>query len=102
MHRLLPLAALLVPAALFAQAPDSEIHLAPLRVEGGVLRLGAPVNVTNRPGYDNQPSFTPDGAAILFTSDRSRIVTAPVEGAPPRPRGPTSIATTSPRSGSRR
>jgi dipeptidyl aminopeptidase/acylaminoacyl peptidase len=30
--------------------------------------IGTPVNVTNRPGYDNQPSFTPDGHAFLFTS----------------------------------
>jgi dipeptidyl aminopeptidase/acylaminoacyl peptidase len=28
------------------------------------------VNVTNSPGYDNQPSFTPDGRQILFTSIR--------------------------------
>jgi dipeptidyl aminopeptidase/acylaminoacyl peptidase len=28
------------------------------------------VNITNSPGYDNQPSFTPDGAGILYTSIR--------------------------------
>jgi dipeptidyl aminopeptidase/acylaminoacyl peptidase len=28
------------------------------------------VNITNSPGYDNQPSFRPDGGAILFTSIR--------------------------------
>ena len=28
------------------------------------------MNITRSPGYDNQPSFTPDGAAILFTSNR--------------------------------
>ena len=27
-------------------------------------------NLTARPGYDNQPSFTPDGATILYTSYR--------------------------------
>jgi hypothetical protein len=26
-----------------------------------------PINITNRAGYDNQPSFTPDGKGILFT-----------------------------------
>jgi Tol biopolymer transport system component len=26
-----------------------------------------PINITNRRGYDNQPSFTPDGKGILFT-----------------------------------
>jgi Tol biopolymer transport system component len=28
------------------------------------------VNITNSPGYDNQPSFAPDGGAIFFTSVR--------------------------------
>ncbi len=28
------------------------------------------MNITNSPGYDNQPSFRPDGGAILFTSIR--------------------------------
>jgi dipeptidyl aminopeptidase/acylaminoacyl peptidase len=57
------------PATAAAQgAPDTEIWLAPLRVEGGVAVVGTPVNVTNRPGYDNQPSFTPDGRAILYTA----------------------------------
>ena len=71
-------------AVLQAQAPpDTEIFLAPLSVTAGRITVGKPVNISSRPGYDNQPSFTPDGAAILFTSARSRLVSAPVEGAPP-------------------
>jgi WD40 repeat protein len=50
-----------------APPPDTEIFLAPL--EPGV-NVGRPVNITNSPGYDNQPSFTPDGASVLFTSIR--------------------------------
>lgn len=50
--------------------PSTDIFLAPVSVEKGVPVIGMPVNVTNRPGYDNQPSFTPDGRAILFTSVR--------------------------------
>jgi dipeptidyl aminopeptidase/acylaminoacyl peptidase len=50
------------------QPPSTDIFLAPLSVENGRPVIGAPINVTNRPGYDNQPSFTPDGHAILFTS----------------------------------
>jgi hypothetical protein len=58
-----------VPPA--AQAPpDTEIFLAPLSSANGELRVGAPVNITNNPGYDNQPFFTPDGTAILFSSMR--------------------------------
>ncbi|WP_210489308.1 TolB family protein [Rufibacter aurantiacus] len=34
------------------------------------LQAGTPTNITQRPGYDNQPSFTPDGKSILFTSQR--------------------------------
>jgi hypothetical protein len=54
-----------------AQAPpDTEIYLAPLRIAGGAVTVGEPQNITNNPGYDNQPFFTPDGRAILFTSIR--------------------------------
>ena len=55
------------PAPPAAPPPDTEIYLAPL--ESGV-KVGRPVNITNSPGYDNQPSFTPDGASVLFTSIR--------------------------------
>jgi hypothetical protein len=50
--------------------PDTEIYLAPLRSVNGTLEVGPAVNVTNSPGYDNQPFFTPDGRALLFTSVR--------------------------------
>jgi dipeptidyl aminopeptidase/acylaminoacyl peptidase len=53
-----------------AQRPATDIFVAPLSVNGGRLVVGPPVNITNNPGYDNQPSFTPDGRAILLTSDR--------------------------------
>lgn len=48
--------------------PSTDIYLAPIRVEKGTPVIGRPVNVTNRPGYDNQPSFTPDSKVLLFTS----------------------------------
>jgi len=47
-----------------AAPPDTEIFVAPLSVAGGRLSVGTPVNITNNPGYDNQPSFTPDGQHI--------------------------------------
>jgi hypothetical protein len=53
-------------------APSNpEIFLMPLHVRGGTVTVGAPVNVTNRAGYDNQPSFTADGRALYFTSTRA-------------------------------
>jgi hypothetical protein len=51
-----------------AAPPDTEIFLAPFA--SGANPVGRPVNITNNRGYDNQPSFTPDGAGILFTSIR--------------------------------
>jgi Tol biopolymer transport system component len=53
-----------------AAPPDTEIFLAPLTGANGAVTVGRPVNITNSPGYDNQPSFTPDGQHILFTSIR--------------------------------
>ncbi len=43
--------------------PGTDIYLARLTRTG----IEQPVNITNRQGYDNQPSFTPDGKGILFT-----------------------------------
>jgi Tol biopolymer transport system component len=53
-----------------APPPDTEVFLATLTVRGGRIELGVPVNISNNAGYDNQPSFTPDGGAVLFTSVR--------------------------------
>src|SRR5207253_1606507 len=64
--------ALLVASVATAQGgpPGTDIYLAPFSVQNGRPVIGAPVNITKRPGYDNQPSFTPDSRAILFTSVR--------------------------------
>ena len=50
--------------------PATDIYVADLRVVQGRVTVGTPVNVTNRPGYDNQPAFLPDGRSILYTSVR--------------------------------
>ena len=52
------------------QAPGTDIYLVPLTRSGTALRAGAPRNVTARPGYDNQPSFSPDGRTLYYTSQR--------------------------------
>ena len=51
-------------------APSTDIHLVSLDLRNGRAAVGAPLNITARPGYDNQPSFTPDGGSVLFTSVR--------------------------------
>ena len=56
-------------AAAVAQAPPgTDIWLATLtHGAGGALGIEGPVNVTQRPGYDNQPFFLPDGSAFWYT-----------------------------------
>jgi hypothetical protein len=69
-----PAAQATAPARTQAQPPpDTEIFLATLSRAGGKLVIGAPANITGSPGYDNQPSFTPDGQQILFTSVRGTL-----------------------------
>ena len=58
------------PAPAAAPPPDTEIYFAPLAVDANRATVGKPVNISQSPGYDNQPSFTPDGRSILFTSIR--------------------------------
>ena len=47
----------------------------------GKVEIGKPINISNSPGYDNQPSFTPDGAAVLFTSVRGERKPDPANSA---------------------
>jgi dipeptidyl aminopeptidase/acylaminoacyl peptidase len=63
-------AALLAAQAAAPARPSTDVFVAPLKVSGATVTVGAPVNISDSPGYDNQPSFTPDGAALLFTSVR--------------------------------
>lgn len=48
----------------------TDIFVAPLQTWGTSIRVGTPLNVTRRPGYDNQPAFTRDSKSVLFTSQR--------------------------------
>lgn len=53
--------------ACWAQATiDTDIYLVDLSLTAGTV--SKPQNITHRKGYDNQPSFTPDGKRILYTS----------------------------------
>ncbi len=46
--------------------PSTDIWLVELGDPGGAA--SAPVNLTNREGYDNQPAFLPDGSGFLYAS----------------------------------
>jgi hypothetical protein len=67
----LAVAAVLIPASVLGQAaPGTDIFLVSVRMSGDEIRLGEPFNITDRDGYDNQPSFLPDGRSLLYTSNR--------------------------------
>jgi dipeptidyl aminopeptidase/acylaminoacyl peptidase len=58
------------PVAWGQAAPDTEVFLVSLKSRKKEVQVGKPLNISQRPGYDNQPSFTPDGKSILYTSQR--------------------------------
>src|SRR5689334_6071912 len=47
--------------------PEFEIYLAPVTGSGNSLKVGTPKNISNHPGYDNQPKFDADDRSIVFT-----------------------------------
>jgi WD40 repeat protein len=57
----------LPPARPTQGPPGTDIWLASLTLRDGRVSLGTPVNLTARPGYDNQPAFLPDGSGLLYT-----------------------------------
>lgn len=57
-------------SAASAQAPDAEIFLVSLSRSAGRLAATGARNITNRPGYDNQPNWSRDGNTLFFTSVR--------------------------------
>ncbi|HVS80796.1 MAG TPA: hypothetical protein VHE60_03595 [Pyrinomonadaceae bacterium] len=70
-------------AAVFAQAPSpsptatatppsSDVFIIDVASHNGKMKLGPPVKITNWVGYNNQPSFMPDGQSVLYTSIRDK------------------------------
>ena len=52
-----------------AGPPGTDIWLATLTsTPEGMPSIGRPANITERPGYDNQPYFLPDGSGFWFTA----------------------------------
>jgi hypothetical protein len=68
---LLLLTFVVLSKAVIAQAPaEADIFVVDLEKKGKSIKVGKPLNITKRKGYDNQPSFTPEGNSILYTSIR--------------------------------
>lgn len=58
----------LLPALVFSQNLNYDIYLIDIKKqEVGGLTFEKAVNISNHPGYDNQPSFSSDGEFIYFT-----------------------------------
>jgi hypothetical protein len=50
--------------------PETDIWLVNIVKKEGKYSYEKPLNITNRKGYDNQPSFTDDNKGIYFVSDK--------------------------------
>ena len=60
----------------FSQLPSTEIYLVEYNIaKSGKYFFVPPYNFTKRAGYDNQPSFSPEGDKIFYTSSRDTIQT---------------------------
>jgi hypothetical protein len=66
--RLLYLLLLTSLSALAQQPPGTEIYWAELRETPSGLRIGRSINLTRRPGYDNQPFFHPTEDRLYYAS----------------------------------
>lgn len=62
----------LIPGAVSAQQAQNPVNLfvAEIKREGSVLQVGTPRILTGDRGRNSQPSFSPDGRAIVFTAVR--------------------------------
>jgi len=52
--------------------PSSDIFVADVKSHEGQVKFGQPVKITNWVGYNNQPSFLPDGRSLLYTSIKDK------------------------------
>ncbi|RMH23151.1 MAG: hypothetical protein D6696_01455 [Acidobacteria bacterium] len=48
--------------------PATDVYLLAVTAGETGIELGRPENLTDRPGYDNQPRFLPGGRALVYTS----------------------------------
>lgn len=55
-------------SALAQQPPSTEIYLLDLKISKKSVSLSNPRNITQHPGYDNQPFFHPDKSIVYYTS----------------------------------
>lgn len=54
-----------------AQLPETDIWLFQIEKQEKESVCKNGINITNRPGYDNQPAFSPDNKTVLYSSVRA-------------------------------
>ena len=47
---------------------NTEIFLVKMTTKGAGVEFDAPIKISERDGYNNQPSFAPDGGGVFFSS----------------------------------
>lgn len=60
----------LFPSFLKAQLPETDVWLFNFSIANGKYSFTNGINVSNHPGYDNQPSFSENGSYMLWTAQR--------------------------------
>lgn len=68
--KIIPSVLMLFACSLMSGQEATEIYLCDLKEQDDQIIVSNPVNISNKEGYDNQPSFTEDGSAVLFSSFR--------------------------------
>lgn len=80
MKKLSLLVLLITSCTVYAQQPPgSEIYLLDLSVKKSGVTVSNPKNITNKPGYDNQPSFNPDKQLLYYASANADAKTDLIE-----------------------
>jgi len=64
------IALLFFSTTVFAQAPKTDIWMFNYKFNGKAYTIGEGLDISQNPGYDNQPAFSPGGDYILYSSDR--------------------------------
>lgn len=71
---------IVAPLMVFAQQPPgSEIYILHLAVKKSGVSVSNPQNITNKPGYDNQPFFHPDKPLLYYASANAEAKTDLIE-----------------------
>jgi dipeptidyl aminopeptidase/acylaminoacyl peptidase len=69
MKNLFKIAVLVSGFSAFAQIPVTEIYLADIEIKNNLIKIEKASDITNQKGYNNQPSFSPDGKSIFYSSE---------------------------------